>query len=110
MTTALVIPTQTDGTSFYSIRTTLSGADYQLDLDWSSREGMWYVTTRDSLGALLIGAKKLVVGVDIFRYYHHIAGVPAGELVVLTSSLDRSEPGYFELGESARCQLVYREP
>jgi hypothetical protein len=110
MTDTLVIPTLVGGTSFYSLRTTLSGADYQLEFDWSSREERWYVTTRDSLGDLLIGAKKLVVGVDIFRYYHHRAGVPVGDLAVVTSGLDRSPPGYFELGPEARCQLVYFEP
>lgn len=109
MAEVLIIPTLTDGTAFYSLRTTLDGLDYQLELDWSSREERWYLSLKDSLGALLMGSTKLVCDIPFLRYRRHVDGTPPGELMVVTESQDNSPPGFFELGDGARCQLVYFE-
>lgn len=106
---SLIIPTLTDGTSFYSVRTTLDGLDYQLEFDWSTREDRWYLTLRDSQGGLLMGATKLVCNVPLLRYRRHIEGTPPGELAVTTISPDPSPPGFYDLGPDVRCQLVYFE-
>jgi hypothetical protein len=106
---SFTIPTLTDGTTYYSLRTTLDGLDYQLDLDWSPREDRWYLTLRDSQGELLMGATKLVQNIPLLRYRRHIAGTPAGELVVSTLGTDDSPPTRLELGPDGRCQLCYFE-
>jgi hypothetical protein len=103
------IATRTDGTAFYTLRTTLDGLDYQLEFSWSTREERWYLTIKDSQGDLLMGATKLVCNVPLLRYRRHIEGTPAGELAVTTTSTDYTPPGFYELGAEGRCQLVYFE-
>ena len=102
---ALVLPTLNDGTSFYTFRTTLDGADYNFEMQWSTRESRWYVSIFDSQGLLLLGSKKLLSNWPLLRFYHYRA-LPKGELLVV-SSQSNDPPGFDELAFGARCQLCY---
>lgn len=102
---SLTVPTQQR--PFYSLVTRLDGADYKLEFRYSPRADRFYLNLYDTNEVLLLAGIKLVPGVALLHYYHHLAGVPAGELVVTTSGPDGSAPGLNELGPGLRCVLSY---
>lgn len=101
------IPTLSDGTAYYSLRTNLDGVDYQLDFRWSTREGRWYLTLRDTQGNLLCGEIKVLANWPMLRWYHDREGVPAGELVAICLQPSVIPPGLTELGIGLRTTLYY---
>ena len=103
----MIIPTLADGTAFYTQRTNLDGSDYSLVFQWSTRSQRWYLSLYDADGSLLIGSMKLVINWPLLRYYHGRAGVPAGELWVVSLGSSVEPPGFDELGEGLRCELTY---
>jgi hypothetical protein len=107
MTDVLKLQTETNGTAHYSFRTTLDGVDYQLELDWSSREERWYLSVLSAEGQLLSGRTKVLSNWPMLRYYHHRVGVPAGELIAVNTGSNDAPPGLYELGIGARCELTY---
>lgn len=57
---------QTDGeTPFINHRTTLEGKDYDLDLQWNERRGVWVVSVRAQDGETLVASKVLRHGHNI---------------------------------------------
>ena len=107
-TRAVLIPTLSDGSTYYTTRVNLDGTDYDLEFSWSTREERWYLNVyHAALGTALVLHLKLVLSWPIWRYYHHVEGMPAGELFVLTRSADDSAPGLEDLGEGLRCELIY---
>jgi len=106
----LQLKTLSDGTAHYSFKTTLDGSDYQIDLDWNSRESRWYLGLRTAEGDLLCSNIKVVPNWPFFRYYHYREGMPEGELMATTLTADTTPPGLYELGVDRRCTLVYFPP
>lgn len=96
------------GTPSSRRRVQLSGRTYVLDLRWSQREERWYLDLRDSAGELLVGSIKVACNWPLLSYYHHLPGVPAGELQALDPRPSPADPGLDELGGIVA--LTYSEP
>lgn len=104
---SLTVPTQQR--PFYSLVTRLDGSDYKLDFRYSPRADRFYLNLYDANEVLLLAGLKLVTGVLLLNYYHHLPGVPTGELLVSSNGSDNSAPGLNELGPGLRCTLSYLE-
>lgn len=107
MTDIVQLKTYSDGTAHYTFRTTLDGVDYQFRLDWNTRAKRWYISIYSTDDKLLLGNKLLLANWPILRHYHHIEGLPSGELMALALQDDPSPPGLYELGTDRRCTLTY---
>ena len=107
MANVVFIPTQTDGTAFYTQRTTLDGQDYQFEFAWSVREARWYFSLLDTSGNPLAGPIKVLTNWPMFSYYHDRAGFPPGEMIATSVNPDDSPPGIDELGLDRRVTLTY---
>lgn len=92
---------------YYSIRTRLDGVNYTLAFRYSTRAERFYLNVYDAEDVLLLAGLKLVTGVLLLASYHHLSGVPAGEIVVTATSADDSSPKLGELGAGLRCALTY---
>lgn len=107
-TNAVLIPTLSDGSTYYTTRVNLDGSDYDLAFSYAQREGRWYVDIYDAaVGTLLTAHLKVVLSWPMLRYYHHIPNMPAGELLCLTRTSNDSPPGIGDMGEGLRCELSY---
>lgn len=97
------IPTQANQAA-WSQRTTLDGTDYQLDFVWNARDGAWYLSIGDTFSNVLLSGLKLVSNRPLLRRFHHIVGLPPGEIsaVSFDGSIDYAQ--YADLGVSV---LVY---
>jgi hypothetical protein len=105
----ITLPTLSDGTAYYRLRTTLDGAEYVLDFAWGVLESRWYLTLYDSTGVLLCGPMKILPLRSLLSPYHGRLDVPSGDLVVyLSTASDVSPPGLYDLGPDKRVQLVYQ--
>jgi hypothetical protein len=107
MSVVYLVPTQYDGTAFYTQRTTFDGVDYQLDFAWSTREERWYLSILDTSGNLILGPVKILTNWPMLQYYHDRAGCPPGELIATSVNPDDSPPGFEELGIGRRVTLTY---
>jgi hypothetical protein len=104
----LQFKTLTDGTDHYTFRTNLEGIDYQIRLDWSTRESRWYMSLYSATEELLCGQIKVLTNWPMLRYYHHREGMPTGEIIAASLQTDDdSPPGLYELGVGKRCTLSY---
>lgn len=92
---------------YYSLRTRLDGQDYTLEFIYSVRAERFYLNLYDAEQVLLIAGLKLLSNVFVLAYYHHIPGVPPGEIMVTATSADDSSPTLLELGSGLRCVLTY---
>lgn len=92
---------------YYSLRTRLDGQDYTLEFIYSTRAERFYLNLYDAEETLLVAGLKLLSSVALLGYYHHIPGVPAGEIMVTATGADDSSPTLFELGPGLRCVLTY---
>jgi hypothetical protein len=101
----ILIPTETD-VPLYEQRVTLDGRDYLLLFDYNQRNDRYYLTISAVDGAILSRGHKLVTGTAIGP---RIADrrMFRGALIVQTTTVDDSPPGFGELGEEKRCQLYY---
>ena len=106
----MIIPTLSDGTAFYSQRTTLDGVDYQLEFRWSVRESRWYLNLYDALETPLILGMKLQTNWPLTKYYKGRVGVPQGDLMVISLGVADDPPGLQDLGAGLRCELHYFPP
>ena len=108
LTQGTLIPTLSDGSTYYTTRVNLDGTDYDFGFSWSTREARWYLDLTDAAtGVMLVAHMKLVCAWPIWRYYHFIPDMPTGELFVLTRTSDDTAPGLTDLGEGLRCELIY---
>lgn len=100
-----LIRTDPEG-SLYEQRTTIDEQDYVFLFDYSQREDRWYLTVALPTGEVLVRGWKLVTGVILGP---RVADrrMFSGGLMVETRSVDRSAPGWGELGEDRRCQLYH---
>lgn len=100
----LTIPTTAD--PFYVQRTDLEGREYVLTFDYSTREGVWYLTIADDTETVLAAGVKLTVGLPLL-YRFKDARMPPGLLFVYSSTGDDSPPGLADLAPGGRCTLDY---
>lgn len=91
-----------------SRRILLSGREYRVDLQWSDFEGRFYLTLAAASGVVLVAAAAVVSNEPLLEGWHSIAGVPAGELVVMDTRPTPTDPGLEELGDVVR--LSYWPP
>jgi hypothetical protein len=99
------IPTQ--GQPYYSLTTRLDGTDYKLEFTYSTRAERFYLDIYSAEDVLLVAGLKLVTGVFLLGYWHHIGGMPPGEIVVTSTTSDDTSPSLLELGPGKRCLLTY---
>jgi hypothetical protein len=92
---------------YYTIRARLDDRDYTLEFTYSPRAERYYLAIYDSEDVPLVLGLKLLSNVPLLRYWHHKAGVPAGELMVTSTGEDDSSPKLGDLLEDGRCQLTY---
>jgi len=104
--TTLVIPT-VQGEAFYSIRTRLDGSDYNLRFAWNERADRWHLDIADEANIPLVTGIKIMTNWPLIRYYRYNLTVPQGSLLALTTTLDLSPPGLYDLGEDRRVSMVY---
>ncbi len=101
----LLIPTDTES-ALYEFRTTIENDEYLITIDYSQREDRYYMSLALGDGSVLVRYWKLVPGIPLGP---RVADrrMPGGAFVVFTNSQDKSAPGFGELGEDRRCQLLY---
>jgi hypothetical protein len=101
----LHIPTTNDPFSIQ--RTDLEGREYVLSFDWSTREGCWYLSIKDSEESPLASGIKMVCNWPL-TYRLPDPRLPPGDLIVVSKTLgDDSPPGADDLVEDGRCELTY---
>lgn len=91
--------------AFWSQRQTFDGVDYQLDFNWNGRDGAWYVNLFTIDGEPLVFSIKLVTNRPLFQRFHHIEGMPAGEMVAFDGSKTIDRAGYTDLNNGV--ELLY---
>ncbi len=102
-----IIPTFPDVPN-YTLAPTLDGTQYILTLRLSAREACYYLDLSTNAGALLIGSKKLVCGVSIWRRHRYNTAVPQGHLMCVPQvGLSDDPPNLGDLGVGRRCVLFY---
>ncbi len=105
MTTQLV-PTS-PGVAYYTQRSRLDGRDYLLRFAWNQREERWYLSLFDDEESPLVQSIKLVCNWPILRHYRSDPRVPPGELMAMDLTGNNTPPGFEELGEGLRVELLY---
>lgn len=108
MADPVIIPTDTTGRAYYTQRTRLDGREFTLRFAWNQREERWYLSVLDSEEVLLVAGIKLVCNWPLLRYAQWDKRVPPGDLRVSALSANDSPPGFEDLGEGLRCELVYQ--
>jgi hypothetical protein len=92
------------GAPFQSLRTTLDGVTYGLELRWNRRGSLWLCDLYSAGGAALVHGRPVLIGEMLFRSYHHLA-VPPGEVIAFDTELRDEDPTLEDLG--TRIELVY---
>lgn len=99
---SLVLPTLTDGTEAYDLRTQLEGADYLFAFRYNLRRELWTFSIETPAGEHLLTGQTVHVGIVLNR---RAVGGPPGVLMAVSETDDLSSPGLQELG--ARIKLCY---
>ena len=84
MATVTVPTSQT--LSSYVERIQLDGEFYDLDFDFNSRMGSWFVSIFDVDGNLLAGSRRCVVDNDLVFQFHHVTEMFPGVMTVFDTS------------------------
>jgi hypothetical protein len=100
----LEIPTLTDGTPTYDIRTALDGVEYILTFAWNARRERWAFSINGLDGADILTGQTVSLGIPLGR---RAVGGPPGVLMAISTSDDVETPSLTELG--ARVRLLYVE-
>ena len=92
---------------FYTMTVALDGADYLLEFRYNQREEAWYFDISLSDGTLLVRGIKIVCGLPLLRRFADNR-LPAGTLMAVSNTDERSPPKLLELGDdSKRVTLIY---
>lgn len=88
-------------------RVVLDGREFAIVLHWSQREERWYLDLYTATDDLLVAGIKLVPNWPLLYRYRSVAGLPAGELMVVDDRPSPAPPTLDELGDVV--QLGYAE-
>lgn len=91
---------------FYTMTTTLDGADYLFEFRYSQREACWYFTISLTDGTPLVAGVKVVCNRSLLERFADVR-LPPGKLIAFATGPDASPPALDELGEDRRAILVY---
>lgn len=100
----LAIPTETDGTAFYSQRISLEGREYGIDLKYNTRSETWQFSLETESGEKLIEGKNITLGHNLLRRVASPDAPPGGLFAVAQDDV-LQRPGLIELGD--RVLLIY---
>ena len=99
---SFILPTTTDGTEAYDVRTQLEGVDYTFQFRFNFRRELWSFTIRALDGTPLLTGQSVHVGIFLNR---RAVNGPPGLLMAIGETDDLTPPGLHELGE--RVKLYY---
>lgn len=99
------VPTSPDVAN-YTQRTTLDGVAYLLTFRLNQRENTWRFDLALADETPIASGVKVVCGVPLLERFVSLQ-VPPGVLMAFASSSDESPPGFGELGEGRRVELLY---
>lgn len=105
---SLILPTE-QGASSYTMRATLDGVSFGVELNWNGRVGAWYLSLYDAAGVALLRSRKVVTNFPLLSRFRFIDGLPAGELIAVDPSETIAYANYTELGERLGVTLLYIE-
>jgi len=105
MSTSGVLLVQVGGSTHLDRVYDLDGARYILSTYTNTRDGLWYLDIRDSLGTPTVLGIGLACGVDLLYPYRSRA-VPAGKLWVQPMAGASADPGLDDFATS-RFELWY---
>lgn len=100
----LLIPTF-PSTPHQSMRVTLDGVTYEIHHRWNHRASLWLLDLYDAARNPLALGRPVVVDAYLIRQFHHIAGVPPGELVAFDTTEREIDPRFDDYG--TRVELYY---
>ena len=104
----IVLATE-QGASAYTLRATLDGSTFILELAWNERVGAWYLSILDADGVALLRSRKLATNSPILKRFRFIEGLPPGDLIACDPSESLDYAGYSDLGPDKGVELVYFE-
>lgn len=97
------------GASSYTMRATLDGVSYGIELNWNGRVGAWYLSVFAADGTALLRSRKVATNTPLLRRFRFVPGLPAGELVAVDPANRIAYADYDELGEGLGVTLYYVE-
>lgn len=104
---SVVLPTLTDGTEAYDLRTQLEGTDYIFAFRYNLRRELWSFSIEAPDGTPLLTGQSVHVGITLNR---RAVGGPPGILIAISETDDLASPGLQELGERVKlCYLTAAE-
>lgn len=96
-----------EDTAFQQRRVELDGLNYQLELTWNGRAGLWFISLATLDGTPLVCGLALVCNRLLLTRFRYIEGLPAGDFMAADLTETVAAPGYAELGTTI--PLVYFE-
>lgn len=106
-TTVSKIPLFPD-TPLYSIRVTLSGAEYVLQFDYNGRQDRWYLHILAIDNTRIVSNMKAVCNWDILRKCVHPLRPPGYLFFLDPQRRDAEPPGFSDLGRRVSLWYVVR--
>jgi len=91
--------TLSQGNAFFQQRVELEGTNYVLDFAWVARAREWALSFYTDDGVLVLAGISVTTNRPLTARFHHLEGLPAGEIlfVDLTGTIDA--PGFDQLTE-----------
>lgn len=99
---SLILPTLTDGTENYDLRTQLEGTDYLFLFRYTLRRELWTFSIQSPDGTDILSGQAVHVGIPLNR---RAIGGPPGLFFAISETDDLTSPGFDELG--SRVKLCY---
>jgi hypothetical protein len=84
----------------------LDGIKITIESYTNRADGGWYLDFYDDQGAIMFAGIAVVTGLDLWYPYHYKAGIPPGQLFVL-SQTDRAFDPTLDTFSDASAILVY---
>lgn len=94
--------TLNQGNAFFQQRVELEGVNYVLDFAWIARARTWAHGVYTDDGKLVLAGIAIVANRPLYRRFHHLEGLPPGELLYISPAGNVDAPGFDGLDE-----LVY---
>jgi len=88
----------------YDFTTTLSDADFLVEIDWADRSGesgAWFMTLSTAAGEAIFSGVKIVIGAFLGRRSTNPRG-PAGFIVCEDTSGNNLDAGFDDMGTRVR--------